>query len=82
MNAVVNGARSRSTVLTAAAGLLLLGSAVVMMVAAAPRIHAVRHASVTNEQLASWVWVTPGHAPRVTPATVGDATRMHQALVP
>ena len=82
MNAVVNGARSRSTVLTAAAGLLLLGTAVVMMVAAAPRIHAGRPGSVTHEQLASWVWVNPGHAPRVTPATIGDVTRMHQAPLP
>jgi hypothetical protein len=82
MNAVVNGARSRSTVLTAAAGLLLLGTAVVMMVAAAPRVQAARHGSVTNEKLASWVWVTPGHAARVTPATVGDLTRTHQAPVP
>ncbi len=64
MNAVVNGARSRSTVLTGAAGLLLLVTAVVMMVCAAPQIHAARHGSVLHQQLASWVWVSPdSHGP-------------------
>jgi hypothetical protein len=74
MNAVVNGARSRSTLLTAAAGLLLLVTAVVMMVCAAPRTHAARHGLVGHEQLSSWV--------RVTPAPIGDFTRTHPAPVP
>jgi len=59
MNAVVSGARSRSTVLTGAAGLLLLVTAVVMMVCAAPRMHAARYGLVPHQQLASWVWVSP-----------------------
>ena len=74
MNAVVNGARSRSTVLTAAAGLLLLVTAVVMMVCAAPRVHAARHGLVVHQQLSSWV--------RVTPGPLGDFTRTHPAPVP
>jgi hypothetical protein len=82
MNAVVNGARSRSTVLTGAAGLLLLVTAVVMMVCAAPRIHAARPGPAVHEQLSSWVWVTHDHRTRVTPATVGDLTRIHRAPVP
>ena len=59
MNAVVSGARSRSTVLTGAAGLLLLVTAIVMMVCAAPRMHAAQPGSVPHQQLASWVWVSP-----------------------
>ena len=59
MNAVVNGARSRSTVLTGAAGLLLLVTAVVMMVCAAPQIHVARHGPAPQQRLASWVWVSP-----------------------
>jgi type IV secretory pathway VirB3-like protein len=82
MSAIVNGARSRSTVLTGMAGLLLLVTAVVMMVCAAPRIHAVRHGSVTHEQLASRIWVTRDHGFRVTPGTVGELSRSNRALVP
>jgi len=82
MNAIVTGARSRSTVLTGMAGLLLLVSAAVMMVCAAPRIHAVRHGSVTHEQLASRVWATRDHWFRVTPGTVGLLTRADGAPVP
>jgi len=82
MNAVVNGARSRSTVLTAAAGLLLLVTAVVMMVCAAPRIHAARPGPVVHEQLSSWVWATHDHWMQVTPGSVGDLTRAHRAPVP
>jgi hypothetical protein len=82
MNAVVSGARSRSTLLTGTAGLLLLMTAVVMMVVAAPRIHAVRHGSLTHEQLASWVWVTRDHGFRVMPGTVGELTRADRAPVP
>jgi len=82
MNAVVNGARSKSTVLTAAAGLLLLVTAVVMMVCAAPRSHAARHGLVIHEQLSSWVGVTHGHGLRVTPAPLGDLTRAHPAFGP
>ncbi len=81
MNAVVNGARSRSTLLTGAAGLLLLVTAVVMMVVA-PRVHVVRHGSATREQLASWVWVTRDHWKLVTPGTVGELTQTHRAFVP
>jgi hypothetical protein len=93
MNAVVNGARSRSTVLTGAAGLLLLVTAVVMMVCAAPRVHAVRTISVQGrlagthgrlappgDQLASWV--TRGHQIRITPAPAGDLTRVGRAPTP
>ena len=82
MNAIVNGARSRSTVLTGIAGLLLLVTAVVMMVCAAPRIHAEPHGSVTHEQLASRVWVTRDHWFRITPGTVGELTRTDRALMP
>jgi hypothetical protein len=93
MNAVVNGARSRSTVLTGAAGLLLLLTAVAMMVCAAPRIHAVRTISAQGrlaatrgrlappgDQLASWV--TRGHQIRVTPAPPGELTRPGRAPTP
>jgi hypothetical protein len=52
----------RSTWLTGAAGLLLLGTAVVMMVCAAPQIHAARHPSAPGDQLVSWAWVTRGHS--------------------
>jgi hypothetical protein len=75
MNAVMNGARSKSTVLTAAAGLLLLLTAVVMMVCAAPRVHAARGVSVTRNQLASWVWVTRDHPVVVPVARTPSAAR-------
>jgi hypothetical protein len=74
MNAVVNGVRSRSTVLTGAAGLLLLVTAFVMMVCAAPRLHAAQHGPVVHQQLFSWVWVTRDHSTLVTPGTIGDLT--------
>ena len=82
MNAVVNGARSRSTLLTGAAGMLLLVTAVVMMVVAAPRVHVVRHGSGTREQLASWAWVTHDQWKLVTPGTVSELTQTHRAFVP
>jgi hypothetical protein len=95
MNAIVNGARSRSTMLTGAAGLLLVVTAVVMMVCAAPRIHAVRVTSVQGrlaatqgrlasprDQLAAWVWVSRGHWIRVTPAPAGGLIRAGRAPVP
>ena len=82
MNAIVSGARSRSTVLTAAAGLLLLVTAVVMMVCAAPRMPQVRPASVTHDRLASWVWVTHDHPMLVTPGTVSEVPRTDLAPVP
>ena len=75
MNAIVSGARSRSTLLTGAAGLLLLVTAVVMMVCAAPRIHAARPGPVVQDRLASWVWVTRGDGNQVTPGTLGNLTR-------
>ena len=81
MNAVVSGARSRSTVLTGAAGLLLVVTAVVMMVCAAPRIHGARHGLVVHPQLSSWVWSTRDWM-RVTPGTVGELTRTDRAPVP
>jgi len=82
MNAVVNGARSRSTLLTGAAGLLLLVTAVVMMVCAAPRIHAARHGLVVHEQLSSWVFLTRDHGTGVTPAPLGGLTWTHRATAP
>lgn len=73
--------------LTGAAGLLLLVTAVVMMVCAAPRIHAprihaARHAPVGHEQLASWVWVTHDRWIRVTAGTAGQFTRIDRAPAP
>jgi hypothetical protein len=95
MNAVVNGARSRSTLLTGAAGLLLLMTAVVMMVCAAPRIHGVQATSAQGrlaathgrlaprgDQLASWVWVIRGHHIRVSPAPGRELTRVGRAPTP
>lgn len=93
MNAVMNGARSKSTVLTGAAGLLLLVTAVVMMVCAAPRMHAARTTSsrlaVTQgglasprDQLAAWVWVSRGHWIRVTPAPDGGLIRTGHVPMP
>ena len=82
MNAIVNGARSRSTLLTAAAGMLLLVTAVVMMVIAAPRTHQARPGSVGTDRLASWVWVTRDHPTLVTPGAVSGLPRTNQAPVP
>jgi hypothetical protein len=82
MNAIVNGARSKSTLLTAAAGLLLLVTAVVMMVIAAPRTHQAGPGSVTPDRLASWVWVTRDHQALVTPGIVAKSARTGRALVP
>jgi hypothetical protein len=64
MTTVVSAKRvsgARSTWLTAAAGLLLLVTAVVMMVSAAPQVHAGRHGTAPSSQLVSWSWVTRGH---------------------
>ena len=74
MSAVVSGSRARSTWLTGAAGLLMLAAAVVMMVMAAPKVHAVRHESVTGDRLASGVWVTP--------ASSNQFARIGQAPIP
>lgn len=82
MNAIVSGARSRSTLLTGAAGMLLLVTAVVMMVIAAPRIHQGRPGDVTNGRLASWVWVTHDHWMPVTPSTVSELIRTNRAPMP
>ena len=82
MNAIMNGARSRSTLLTAAAGLLLLMTAVVMMVIAAPQMHQARPGFVTHDRLTSWVWVTHDHWMPVTPGTVSELTRTDLAPVP
>jgi hypothetical protein len=64
MSAVVSGSRARSTWLTGAAGLLILVAAFVMMVIAAPRVHAARYEPAPRDRLASWTtpdhWVTPG----------------------
>jgi hypothetical protein len=82
MNAIMNGARSKSTLLTGAAGLLLLMTAVIMMVIAAPRVHQARPGLVTHDRLASWVWVTPDHWVPVTPGTVPELTRTRVEPVP
>ena len=86
MHAVMNGARSRSTLLTGAAGLLLLVTAIVMMVCAAPRMHGVRITSSRlaspRDQLAAWVWVSRDHWIRVTPAPAGGLIRGGHALTP
>lgn len=82
MNAIVNGARSRSTLLTGAAGFLLLMTAVVMMVIAAPQMHQARPGSVTHDRLASWVWVTRDHWIPVRPGTVSEPPQAHLAPVP
>lgn len=73
MSAVVSKSRAKSTWLTGTAGLLMLATAVVMMVVAAPRTHALRYETVTStstshvtrDQLTSWVWATPQHWVRV-----------------
>jgi len=82
MNAIMNGARSRSTPLTGAAGLLLLMTAVVMMIIAAPQIHQARPGSVTHDRLASWVWVTRDHWLPLTPGAVSGRTRTDRAPMP
>ena len=82
MNAIADGARSRSTLLTGAAGLLLLLTAVVMMVIAAPQVHQARSGPVPQDRLASWVWVTHDHWMPVTPGTVPELTRTDRALMP
>jgi len=82
MNAIVNGARSRSTLLTGAAGLLLLATAVVMMVMAAPRAHQSGSGPVPGDRLASWVWVTRDHWMPVTPGGAVKLTRTGLAPVP
>lgn len=85
MTAIMSSSRARSTWLTGAAGLLMLAAAFVMMVCAAPRIHAVRHESVTRDQLASWTWTnpeTPEHWVRVTPGSNHGFTRSVWAPVP
>jgi hypothetical protein len=71
MSAVVSKSRAKSTWLTGTAGLLMLAMALVMMVVAAPRTHALRYETmtstshVTRDQLTSWVWATPQHWVRV-----------------
>jgi hypothetical protein len=82
MNAIVSGARSRSTVLTGAAGLLLLVTAVVMMVCAAPRLHQAQPGPVRGDRLASWVWVTRDHWTPAAPDTGTGFTPTRHALVP
>jgi hypothetical protein len=82
MNAIANGARSRSTLLTGAAGLLLLLTAVVMMVIAAPQVHQARPGPVTQDRLASWVWVTRDHWMPVTPGTMPELTKTDRAPMP
>lgn len=83
MTAIVSSSRARSTWLTGAAGLLMLAAALVMMVCAAPRIHAVQHQSVTHDRLASWVWTTtPGPSVSVTSASNHGFTRSAWSPVP
>jgi len=80
MSAVVSGSRARSTWLTGTAGLLMLAAAFVMMVVAAPRVHAARHVTQPGDRLASWVWTTPDHW--VTPASSNQFARIGQAPIP
>jgi hypothetical protein len=82
MTAVVSGSRAKSTWLTGAVGLLILVAAFVMMVCAAPRIHVVRHESVTRDRLTSWVWATPHHWVGVTPGSNEEFIRADRAPVP
>jgi hypothetical protein len=82
MTTVMSGSRARSIWLTGAAGLLLVVTAVVMMVCAAPRIQSVQPGPMVRDRLASWVWVTRDHWPQITPGTVGDLNRTHGAPVP
>lgn len=82
MTAIVSNSRARSTWFTGAAGLLMLAAALVMMVCAAPRIHAVRHESSARDRLASWVWTTPEHLDRGTPGSDHGFTRTVWAPVP
>lgn len=82
MTAMVSSSRARSTWFTGAAGLLMLAAALVMMVCAAPRIHAVRHESPARDRLASWVWTTPEHWVRGTPGSDHGFTRSVWAPVP
>ena len=60
MTAVVSEKRVRSTWLTAAAGLLLLVTAVVMMVYAAPRVPAAQPGTAPSSELVARVFLTPG----------------------
>jgi hypothetical protein len=76
MTAVVTVKRARSTWLTATAGLLLLVTAVVMMVCAAPRVHAAQHGSAPRDDLVSWVFLTPGSP------VVGPGARTPNGLRP
>lgn len=60
MAAVMSKKRLGSTWLTATAGLLLLVTAVVMMVCAAPRVHAAQDGAAHRGELVSWAVLTPG----------------------
>jgi len=82
MTAIVSNSRARSTWFTGAAGLLMLAAAVVMMICAAPRIHAVRHEFPARDRLASWVWTTPAHGVRGTSASDHGFTGTVWAPVP
>jgi hypothetical protein len=80
MSAVVSRSRARSTWLTGTAGLLMLVAAFVMMVVAAPRVHAARHETQPSDRLTSWVWTTPDHW--VTPASNDQFARIGRAPIP
>jgi hypothetical protein len=82
MTAVVSESRARSTWLTGTAGLLVLVAAFVMMICAAPRVHAMRHESVTRDRLTSWVWATPDHWVWGAPGSYAEFTRTGWAPVP
>jgi hypothetical protein len=79
---MISSSRARSTWLTGAAGLLVLAAALVMMVCAAPRIHAVRHEPPARDRLASWVWTTPAHGAGDTPGSGHGFTRSVWAPAP
>lgn len=80
MSAMVTRSRAGSTWLIGSAGLLLLTAAFVMMVIAAPRVHAARHESVPRGRLASWVWTTPDRW--VTPVSNVGFVRAGRAPLP
>ena len=82
MTAMVSSSRARSTWFTGAAGLLMLAAALVMMVCAAPRIHAVQHESPARDRLASWVWTAPELWVRGTPGSAHGFIRTVWAPVP
>lgn len=81
MSVVVSRSRAKSTLLTGAAGLLILAAAVTMMVFAAPGtrtpLHATTALSVTTRcvQLPSGQYPAQGRACQVDPSTLSAWTK-------